>query len=391
MLNNARGHNTVQAWTGTSDLSVDSCGFAVVSQRTSLFSATWTYNIPDTLWIMREDGVEKSPGAYTRATSTNGMLYLTSGAVPGNRSYLHSRRHPKCLPSRSHTFSASVVLPNKDAIGIRDFGLLQESENGIFFRFKDGKLYACILSNSVLTYEELIDTGFTIDFSKGNMYAIQFQWSGIGNIGFFMMNPVNNSMTLVHSINLIGTLDHIYLSTPSLPIGFRCYNTNGTNVELRVGTADITTLGGAPVEQYAAYSYSEILVTGTDMAFFAIRLPDTINGKISSRNIRPIRLTVSSDKKCSIKAFYTRDSSRVTATTWDPTLYGTVESSTSVTFDSTGLVPITGRAIPAGMTETIELPTNLVEFYLCHGDYLVVTATGSILTMSVSLEWGEEI
>ena len=62
---------------GFGDLTVDAWGLPKMTMPYSLFHGLWTYNIPHSLWVIEENGVEKYH-SYTGAESLNGALHITS-------------------------------------------------------------------------------------------------------------------------------------------------------------------------------------------------------------------------------------------------------------------------------------------------------------------------
>ena len=182
----------------------------------------FTTNVPIATWKETYNGIEQAP---TVATSVNGKLSMKSGANLNDVNVLDTYRNPRYEPNRGHLYSTAMFLPNKTALGVRDFGIFTELA-GVFFRLKsDGNLYAVVRTtvDSVTTDDEqLIDTT-GIDIEKGNVYDCQFQWRGVGNYKFFI------NLQKVYEFEYLGTLTELSMFNPALPIAFRCENL-GDNV-----------------------------------------------------------------------------------------------------------------------------------------------------------------
>lgn len=380
---------------------MDAWGRSKVVNDFSLVHGLFTYGIPYQFWILLENGTELlNISSSTRTSSINGELVLKSGPSLNDESFLHTKRHPRYQPNRGHLWSASIFLPNKTASGERNFGLFNE-ENGVFFRLKsDGKLYAVLKSNNVETIEEEIKRlPETFDAEKGNIYDIQTQWRGVGDVYFFVGDPQTGRSKLVHSFNLLGTLDNISIANPALAASFVAIN-NGEEVTIKCGCVDISSEGGNQVrEQFSTHQSNELAVT--DDVIFALRVPSLFNGETNTRDLRRARLTVSSDKKGTFSIYSGRDSTALTITVgaWTPHNGGNVEvytplASTDSSLDRNKVNLIITRPIQGGVNEYVTNPDpEHIDAYISAGDYFYVTGTGSGASalMSCTFEWGEEI
>jgi len=127
---------------------VDAWGVDKVSLNHSLVHGVFTYDVPPSVWLAIENGVEVFTLASTGATSEDGMLKVIS---QGNNTIVFSRRHPRYQPNRGHLYSSSIILPDPGADGIRDWGMATE-EDGIFFRLESGTLYAVGAESGILRF-----------------------------------------------------------------------------------------------------------------------------------------------------------------------------------------------------------------------------------------------
>lgn len=386
---------------GLGDLSLDAWGHQKVIQDVSLFSSSFTFNADRNLWVPYEDTIEIYYDAdLTRYTFINGKLNQSSGAVLGQSSYLMSRRHARYQPNRGHLYSSSILLPSKEAIGIRNFGLFDEY-NGAFFSLEDGVLYAVIrttIDTVVLeTFKEPIDlTVLGIDLEKGNIYDIQMQWRGVGNIKWLIGDPATGASKIVAFYDHLNVDTELSISNPSLPTGTECINTDGTEVIIQSGCVDVTTEGGEKGNRsYSAYPSGEITVNATETPVIAIRLPNMIFNTMNTRDIILAQIDGYSDVNTLIRIYYFRDPTVITAT-FSPVRLGFQEISVngSITaFDITKMVKIFETRIPATDSKQFINPDKgNADFVLTHGDYIFVTLEGKNQSAGgVTLEWAEEI
>ena len=135
----------------------------------SLLSAVWTYSIPNQLWKIEVNGVEALMNADNdNVYSTDGYMEIVSGTKLNDKSILYSKKHPRYQPNRGHLYSTSISFADLN-VGEKDFGL-STLENGVYFRQKEGKLFAVKKSLGVEVIEEIaVPEG--IDIKKASHIA----------------------------------------------------------------------------------------------------------------------------------------------------------------------------------------------------------------------------
>ena len=386
---------------GKGDLTLDAFGNQVVSARRSLFHSLFTYDVSPRLFHAEIDGAAENLLTSTQITSVDGRLNLQTTDVENNMVELESRRHPRYQPNRAHHCAMSIGIPNPANNAVEDWGMFTAS-NGVFFRCGvDGKLYACIMSGGVLTHNEAINLPCSFDdvefdIIKGNNYDIDFQWRGVGNYYFFIENPKFARHELVHSIKLINTLDEqVSIENPALPIAYRAVSL-GEVGQLWSGCADITSTGG----QEDRLQYTSTVVTNRTIAVdnspvVIIRQPLTRNVEENTRDIVLARITVSSDKRATTTFWLTRDPTAITGGVYVARGGGSyVEiNKTATAVDVAKMAEFYTTRVEANAARVIENPDHdTIEFYLIHGDYLVITGQdGGAGLMDATVEWGEEI
>lgn len=381
---------------GSGDLQIDAWGSPKVSVVRSLDHGLFTYDISPLLWFIYQNGVQVYTS--TNVVSTNGEAIVTgNAAVPLAR--LESRLCPRYQPNRGHLFSTALWMPNKLNDGIRRFGL-GTNENRVYFKLtSDGKVYACLRSNNVETYEqEVITTGVAnFDVEKGNVYDVQYQWRGVGNYYFYI------NLQLVHVISNLGTLTALSLANPALPQFFESERIT-QDVSMYIGCADTSSENGGPsLEQYTA-AYSEaVSTTGADKPILVLRNPLLIGGKTNTRTIVISTVKVTSDKKCVVKIWRTRDATGITGATYVANGNGSYVETDSTNMNA-GAVRATAVTVAklqfvsainleSNVTGEVNLSTDRehIEFSLVRGDYLVVTNNAVSGSATCVLDWGEEI
>jgi hypothetical protein len=394
---------------GKGDLKTDAWGNQKVTQLYSLVHGLFTFDIPATQWLLYENGSEIS----TATGISNGSIYSSSGMAvidsSGTNAQLVNRRHARYQPNRGIHYSVSIIHDSPNNDGVRDWGLFTPTD-GLFFRLKPkagvGTLYVVRRYNSVETEVE-VSMPFTLDYSKGNIFDIQAQWRGVGNVKFFAGNPSTGTLEHIHTFSLLGTLTTLSTRDSALCVGFKSTYTT-QDVVMRVGCVDLSSEGGGKdTEEYASIysSYTTYTGTGTGAtaeSIIAIKQPDTINSQLNTRDIRLARITVNCDKKAEFFVFVTRDSSAVTGATFvalgngsyvehdSPTINAGAVRATNI--DTTKCRFVTAIPVNANTRSEVTNPSReTIQFFLVHGDYLIVTCTATSANPEVVVEWGEEI
>jgi len=389
---------------GYGDLSQDAWGHQKVIQDTSLFNSLFTFNVSRESWVPFQDGIELYNDVdVTRISSVNGKLNISSGAVLGNDSYLMSRRHPRYQPNRGHLYSSSIFLPNKNAIGVRNFGLLNNL-NGAFFRLEDGILYAVIRTtiNTVTTepFIQAIDLNTlelgTIDLEKGNIFDVQMQWRGVGNVRWFIGNAENSYSVLVAEYNHINIDTELSIFNPSLPVWYESVNTDGTEVIIESGCVDVSTENGVKGNRsYGSTTTGELAISALEVPIISIRIPNMIFGLMNTRDIVLTSINAYADTSSLIRVYYFRDPSLITAT-FSPIRDGFQEESVNgaiTAFNTAGMIKIFETRIPALSSQEFTNPdAGSGDLYLTHGDYVFITIEGKNNSLGgVSVEWAAEV
>lgn len=382
---------------GVGDLVLDAWGRQKVTNDYSIFHALFTEDVSE-LWLRYIDGVETPNG--NGIASENGMLKVTSS---NNEVICQSKRNPRYQPNRGLLYSSSMILCNTDSI--IDFGL-GNAQNGVFFRCKNGVLYAVrrYRLNGVVSEVENTITNLPkgYDLTKGNIYDIQMQWRGVGNIKFFIGDEASGASKLVYTMRLLNTLDNLSISNPAMPIMFRCKSLTEDAI-LYCGCVDVSSEGGYKENRQLglATSTDEVsLSNGVETPVLALRVNRfLLNGSINTRDNALRRILFFSNVNSVITAYYTRDSSLFDGTVWsynDTMQRSSYSSGDDIVVDPTlfTLPKFEFRRLLANTTEEINNPDeDYGEFYLTAGDYLVlaIKPKGGSALGGGTIEWGEEI
>ena len=387
---------------GYGDLTTAALGGAKVVQDVSLFSSSFIVNISRKKWVPFEDDVEiYNDVDLTRISHANGSAIVTSGATIGNNSYLMSKRHPRHQAQRGHYASALMILPNKDAIGIREFGL-RSTYYGAFFRLRDGVLYA-VIRNSIGGVvqpddEQLIENiPFTFNMELGAAYNVQLQCPTAGNVRFMIINPQTQVSELVHQMKFPSGIP-FFINNSSMPYGYYAENTDGTEVEIQSRCADVSSEGGSKGNRaFASVSSGAVATSATELPMIAFRIPNMVGGEMNTRDVMLSKLYATTDSSpvAELRIYAFRDPTAITVTTWNPAGEGLQEIAINgaiTAFDTAKMSRIFDVDIAANFLNVIKNTEEEVDFIMTHGDYLLVTLEAkNNSTSKATITYSEEI
>ena len=178
----AKSTSALHVNTSRNVLGYDAWGRSKSVTDYSIFHGMFTFQVPFEMWVEEVDQVEQS--TRTNFTSASGALLCTG--VNGQINYLYSKRNPRYQPNRGYLYSASIIIDTPLNAVNHDFGSFTET-SGLFFRVNAGVLYAVVrttLNNITTDNAQIITTD--IDLTCGNIFDIQSQWRGVGDIKFIV-------------------------------------------------------------------------------------------------------------------------------------------------------------------------------------------------------------
>lgn len=392
---------------GIGELVLNAWGITKVSSDFSIISGLFTNNIPKSKWNIFSNGVRVSSDA--NVVSINGMLVISSGN--GTRR-LQTRKNPRYQPNRGLIYSSSIIVDTKDNNANHDFGC-GTIENAAFFRVRDGEIYACIkykINGTVTTIEELIlDLPKGLDLSKGNIYDIQMQWRGVGNISFFIGDETSGASKKVHSMSLLNNLDRLSITNPALPLFFQVekITQDGT---LRCGCVDLSSEGGYEDKgEYGSIGMitqtGSVSITGLNIPILAVHIKDTYNGNINTRDVLSLLASAYSDNRSVFRVWQTTDETALILNqqTWTDygdgnmrfVRYDQPDVVTPMSLDMTKADLIfTARVDMDSTYSTSALFEGRTDIYLTPGEYLIFTMhreNGASANVGVTYEFSELI
>lgn len=399
----------------TNDLGRDAWGRPKIIADHSLFSALWTYSVPNRIWLQYNDTgggfIEQPQIDNNLVKSTHGYLQVKGNSTTDVN--LLSRRHPRCQPNRGLLYSTAVIVPTPNVIGTRQFGLFS-AESGVFFEIiGDGVNHVMNVVVRTTTESTTTDTRVDItsmlpagfDVSKGHLYDIQLGWRGVGNFYIFV------DLEKVYTFELLGQLTEMSVNNPALHIGWSCINSGGDDITILAACVDITSEGGAVQGKlYTAVSTGTSLLptTSDGKAILAVKLPTVIDYEGNSVRYTRDMVMNSLTSFCKDEAFKSVYSSRLVKTpnldalagwqTNPDSLYQFIDNSdesldVAFQLDKANMVIVNSTRQEKDFSNTHINPCPVhTPFYLTGGDIIVVEMKSDGTSLGgCTLELAEEV
>jgi len=388
---------------GHSRYSLDAWGRPKAVMDHSLFSATFTFNVPNRVW--EQVDIDNTPGYNpvqkpidnTYIRSSDRMLSVLSGTSAGAGHVVKTKNFVRYQPNRGQLFSTAIILPNPTASGIREFGL-GTAHNGVEFQLigdgADWDLRFTRRKGTVVQTDVSLKPFLPADFdpSKGHVYDIQFQWRGVGNYYVFV------DLELVYTDELTGTLESLSINDPALPVYFDAICTEeGTEVELLCGCVDVASEGGEEESTLfnSINSGNDLVALGNadvDTAVLAIKVPRTLTYNsetvFNSRGAIMDKLAVfCASADTMTKVYVARDyaAPTVDALTWNSIpdsrmlqLNGDAAGALNTAFqtDKAGFSQILATFSAKDSKTYVTNDSKTSDFIITPGDILIISGTG---------------
>lgn len=204
-----------------------------VSQPYAIFDSKHLIDSGSILWAETA-----SVGSKIEYTSSRASVKLKAFGTNG-QVIRQTRQRFNYQPGKSQFVAQTFLFSSESAGVIKRLGYFDDN-NGIFLEQSGTNINVVLRSSASLVVSESrisqsnwnIDTltgtgasGQTIDFTKAQIFAADFEWLGVGIIryGFFMAS----TLYYVHQITNQNALTSVYMSTPNLPLRYEITNTAG--------------------------------------------------------------------------------------------------------------------------------------------------------------------
>ena len=244
--------------------SCDAFGRWRISSPTTLFDSK-LLNADDSPLFWEEKQISGTNTAPTAPTAAKPYIDLASINTTAGVYVRQTYRRFNYRAGESQLIQMTGVLELASGVTTgceRRLGYYDD-DNGLFFESDAGTIGVTVRSNdsgtpvdtTIIQADWNIDTldgdddefnpsGFTSDWTKAQIFVIDFQWLSVGRVRFGI--AINGMVSYVHEVNLTSNLQTIpYMSTPCLPLRYELITTADSGVcSMRVICSSVIIEGG---------------------------------------------------------------------------------------------------------------------------------------------------
>jgi hypothetical protein len=353
--------------------------------------------------------VSTATGSGTISSNEN-RFKLSTGTDVNGAMRLQTRRVLRYMPGIGGLVRFTAVFETPKA-STRQIVGIGDSNDGFFFGY-DGTTFGVLRRNNGSdTWVTSANwngeaPSFTPDYTKGNIFQIRYQWLGYGFIRFYIYDPNEEDMHLLHAIKYPNTSASVSVRNPTLPLMAEVANTgNNTNMVLYTPSALGATEGDTDGDYDPFLVVNSVATSPTfnntnENHVITIRNKATAYaGSVTNRITVCIKeLSVARDGSAALTTFKVYRSARATVT-YGAALtfvdysadYSPVETSTTTTTVTGGTAERTVMMKSGDSPFQFKIDTQ--EMDLRPGDYITISCTDSTAAstqVAVSVTWGEE-
>jgi len=349
---------------------VDAFNRLKVSNPFTLFDSQQRYTLSD-----KWNYVGVSGGTYS-FNPVESTVSLTSGTTSGSKMYVETKRVFPYQPGKSLTIVDSFAMAQPKS-GLRQrvgyFGITGgvtagTPYNGVYLQQDGLTLSVCLTSASLGTTQTVTqsnwngdkfngtgDSGVTIDVTKGNIFWLDVEWLGVGDVrtGFF----IDGKPVVAHTFYNTNKNSTTYMTTACLPLRYEIENTAGQTGSSTMRQICSTILSEGGYEGFSRrYNITHsgttpytLTTAGTQYPLIALRMaPDRLDSIIVPSNIS-VAIEPSGSNKPLVVQYRILLNPTLTGNTWTTHYNGNVQYNITAT-GVTGGTDIIGGYISSSGT-----------------------------------------
>lgn len=217
--------------------SIDAFGRLRMSNPSTIFDSKQIHDNQDLFWdeeLISGGGITSSHSSLTASTT------IQSTANTAGVFIRQTFQRFNYQPGKSQLILLTGVLQPDSISGTgleREIGY-HDDNNGLFFKESDGVVSIVRRTNVTGTPTDNLvaqanwnldpldgtgPSGITIDWSKTQIFTIDFEWLGVGRVRMGVV--IDGMIIYTHQFNNANTLGEVYMSTPNLPIRYKLNST----------------------------------------------------------------------------------------------------------------------------------------------------------------------
>lgn len=383
-------------------------GETQIAELTPAAGWTFAYNVNADLVTTTTTGT----GAVTADT---GRAKLSTSAAINSSAKIETKLPVRYVPGQGVAARFTAVFTTPQAGSTQIIGL-GDANDGLFFGFNGtsfGILRRVGGSDNWTTADEwssaygmvkddadtptsITDGVTTLDLTKGNIFQIQFQWLGYGEIRFFVEEPTVGGFVCVHKIRFASTSATTHLRNPTFPVMAQVANTtNDTDIVLYTPSAMAFIEGKVenppapnPLALSRTLTAADTTIT-TEHNLLTVKNLATWQSLTNRIRARMRRLSVGVDGTKNVTIRITKD----TTLAGTPSYSDYSANASPVQYDTAGTTLTGGTVVFAATLQKIdsaEYDLDAWNIVCAPGETLTVSAASSAgVDVDIALNWVE--
>ena len=274
---------------------VDGFGRARGSQPTHVNDTYFTYDLNPLTFTTALVG-----GATITKSATESSASLSVTSASGDSAVLQTKAYHRYQPGKSQLIMISGFLASPHANSVSEIGY-NDDQDGVFFRQANGmnvvirsstsgSVVDTVIPQAQWNIDKMDGTGLSvlnIDFTKSQLFVIDFEWLGTGRIRFGL--NVLGRMYYFHESLFTNALSSPYTNTPNLPVRWKLYNTGAAAVNtMKAQCFAVISEGGLELQpglNFGADSGITPITVTTRRPVLSIQLAPTFNGILNRQQV----------------------------------------------------------------------------------------------------------
>ena len=325
-----------------------------MSQPQTLFESQLQYDDMPNIWETIITGTAERTHIDNESSCHIEVL------ATGDRIIRQTFEYFRYQPGKSQLIALTGVFSTYNANIVRYMGYFDDND-GLFFKM-DSAISVGIRSSTTGTPVDTlvpqsnwnIDkldgsgvSGISVDFTKANLFVIDFQWLGVGRVRFGVMS--GGQLYYVHEFNFGGTLDKVYMRTATLPCRYEIESLSGAFSGMKQICTTVIAEGGFKQKGFlrAVDTGNSAVTVGTNFeTVLSIRVnPNTPRTTLYPKNVTILQTSNNSILQYQIVVRHTPDN----AMTWQDVL---PLGSSNVQFSSTATTFTSGAVVDSGYIQS---------------------------------------
>ena len=286
------GTSSVTSGSGISSLAQTAFGELSVAQNIGKIYGQFPYNINSELF----NDLSSGTGSLTAAS---GLCVISSGAAAAGSGKIQSKNVLEYHPGTGGLCRFTAVFDTAVASNVQLAGIGND-DNGFFIGY-NGTTFSILRRNGGTDNftaqanfsEDPLDgtgpSGMTLDPTKGNVYQIQYQWLGFGEIRFSIENPGTGNIFMFHRIKYANANTGVSVLNPTFPFHAESTNdANATDVVLKIPSMSAYSEGLSSSVSHLVHAASATKTSvTTEVAILSIRNNATYAGVTNFVVVQP--------------------------------------------------------------------------------------------------------